>query len=445
MLPHSLETEQAIIGGLLIDECALMQIADVLDPECFYSEQHRMIYEVMLELGDEGKATDLIAVTGRLQERKKLEDIGGVGYLSKLGRAVPTTSNIEYNALLVRDRYYHRMTILELENQLEVAWQADTGVSAISNFQVAANVLSDQAASKKEFRAMPEVLMSAFEMLENRYANSGNEVTGVPSGYNDLDRMTSGFQDSDLIIVAARPSVGKTAFALNIAQYAAVKAQKRVALFSLEMSGEQLVLRMMSAEQNIEADRMRTGYLRSEDWDRATRAISTLSDSQIFLDDSASLTVSDIVNKCRRLKQKFGLDMVVIDYLQLISGSRKGNENRQQEVADISRRLKQLARELGVPVIALSQLSRAVEQRQDKRPMLSDLRESGAIEQDADIVAFLHRDDYYNAESEKKNIVEIILAKQRNGPVGAVELVFMKNFNKFANYDRQHQTQHQTA
>lgn len=445
MLPHSLETEQAIIGGLLIDECALMQIADLLDPECFYSEHHRMIFEVMLELGDEGKATDLIAVTGRLQERKKLEDVGGVGYLSKLGRAVPSTSSIVHNASLVRDRYFHRMAILELENQLEVAWQADTGVSAISNFQVAANVLSDQAASKKEFREMREVLMSAYEILENRFANSGNEVTGIPSGYNDLDRMTSGFQDNDLIIVAARPSVGKTAFALNITQFAAAKACKKVALFSLEMSGEQLALRMMSAEQNIDADRMRTGYLRSEDWDRATMAISTLSDSQIFLDDSASLTVSDIVNKCRRLKQKFGLDMVVIDYLQLISGSRKGNENRQQEVSDISRRLKQLARELEVPVIALSQLSRAVEQRQDKRPMLSDLRESGAIEQDADIVAFLHRDDYYNAESEKKNIVEIIIAKQRNGPIGAVELVFMKNFNKFANYDRQHQTHHQTA
>lgn len=436
-LPHSLTSEQATIGALLIDPKAITKVSDNLKPDHFFSAEHRVIYESILDLEGSGITIDLVNVTGRLEERKQLEDIGGVKYLSGLARSVPSSNSIESYANTVKDRYLQREAILVLERQVAAAWEADTGYEAAIGVQDVANVLSDQAAKRKEFRTMKELGISAFEMLEQRYANSGNEVTGIPSGYTDLDRMTSGFQNSDFIVVAARPSVGKTTFALNISQFAAINARKTVALFSLEMSGEQQTLKMMSAEQMIDANRMRTGYLRSEDWDRAAAAIATLSEAQIFVDDSASITISEIMNKCRRLKDKFGLDMIVIDYLQLISAD-KQRDNRQQEVSEISRKLKQLARELNVPVIALSQLSRAVEQRQDKRPMMSDLRESGSIEQDADIVAFLYRDDYYNQDTEKKNIVEIIIAKQRNGPVGTVELVFMKDFNRFANYERQH-------
>lgn len=291
--------------------------------------------------------------------------------------------------------------------------------------------------SSSGFVAVKSILMDVFEKVEYLYANKGNP-TGIKSGFNDLDKMTSGFQKSDLIIVAARPSVGKTAFALNIAQNVGIRTDETVAIFSLEMGATQLVQRMLCAEANVDAGRMRTGYLESDDWNKLTMAISMLSNSNIYIDDSSSLTVADIQAKCRRLKAEQGnLGMILIDYLQLIQGRGKG-ENRQQEVSEISRTLKQLARELDVPIIALSQLSRGVEQRQDKRPMMSDLRESGSIEQDADIVAFLYRDDYYDKESEKKNIIEIIIAKQRNGPVGTVELAFLKNFNKFVGLDREH-------
>ncbi|MDP4095457.1 replicative DNA helicase [Paenibacillus sp. P96] len=435
-LPNNLQAEQAVIGAILLDAQAYMYAADILSADHFYSMQHELIYRAFTDLSDEGKPIDLVSVTARLQEKKHIELAGGVSYLGKLAKSVPTAANITDYAEIVKDRYLHRETILSLEAQLRDAWKSDTGMLALASVQTAATNLSDKAVRGNEFRPVREVAMAAFDIMENRYTCSGDEVTGIPSGYVDLDKMTSGFQEGDLIIVAARPSVGKTAFALNIAQNASIRARKRVALFSLEMSGEQLTLRMISAEQHVDANRIRTGFLRAEDWDKATLAISSLSEAQLYIDDSSALTVQEIMNKCRRLKQKFGLDMVVIDYLQLISGDRR--ENRQQEVSDISRKLKQLARELQVPVIALSQLNRSVEQRQDKRPMLSDLRESGAIEQDADIVAFLHRDDYYDQETEKKNIIEIIIAKQRNGPVGTVELVFMKNYNKFANYERTH-------
>lgn len=288
------------------------------------------------------------------------------------------------------------------------------------------------------FIAIRDVVMEVFDRVELLHQNKGN-TTGIPSGFVDLDKMTAGFQRNDLIIVAARPSVGKTAFALNIAQNVAVRAKETVAIFSLEMSAAQLVQRMICAEANLDANVMRTGEFKGDDdWAKLTMGIAALSEAEIYIDDTPGITVADIRAKCRRLKTEKGLGMIVIDYLQLIHGRGKAGENRQQEVSEISRTLKQIARELEVPVIALSQLSRGVEQRQDKRPMMSDLRESGSIEQDADIVAFLYRDDYYNQETEKKNIIEIIIAKQRNGPVGTVELVFLKNYNKFANYERAH-------
>ncbi|OME80920.1 replicative DNA helicase [Paenibacillus pabuli] len=436
-LPHSLEAEQSVLGAVLIDPNAFLNVADTLSVEHFYSNQHGVTYSAMRELSEEGKSIDLVSLTAKLQDNRQLDTAGGVSYLARMSKSVPTAANITHYAEIMHDRYLHRTTILSLEEQLRNAWKSDNGMMALASVQTAATSLSDKAVKGREFRTAREVFLSAFDIMEQRYANSGDEVTGIRSGYVELDRMTSGFQDSDLIIIAARPSVGKTAFALNIAQFAALKGKEKVAVFSLEMSAEQLALRMISAEGNVEANRIRTGFLRGEDWDKATNAIASLGETNLFIDDSAALTAQGIINKCRRLKQKFGLDMVVIDYLQLISGE-KGKENRQQEVTDISRKLKQLARELHIPVIALSQLNRAVEQRQDKRPMMSDLRESGAIEQDADIVAFLHREDYYDAETEKKNIIEIIIAKQRNGPVGTVELVFMKDYNKFANYERNH-------
>lgn len=434
-LPHSLEAEQSVLGAILIDPNAFLNVADTLTVEHFYANQHVVTYSAMKELSELGISIDLVSLMAKLQDNQQLDTAGGVSYLARMAKSVPTAANITHYAEIMHDRYLHRTTILSLEEQLRNAWKSDNGMMALASVQTAASNLSDKAVKGREFRTAREVFLTAFDIMEQRYANSGDEVTGIRSGYVDLDRMTSGFQNSDLIIVAARPSVGKTAFALNIAQFVALKGQKRVAVFSLEMSAEQLALRMISAEGNIEANRIRTGFLRGDDWEKATNVISTLGESHLFIDDSAALTAQGIINKCRRLKQKFGLDMIVIDYLQLISGE-KGKENRQQEVTDISRKLKQLARELHIPVIALSQLNRAVEQRQDKRPMMSDLRESGAIEQDADIVAFLHREDYYDAETEKKNIIEIIIAKQRNGPVGTVELVFMKDYNKFANYER---------
>ncbi|WP_228469231.1 replicative DNA helicase [Paenibacillus sp. JNUCC31] len=434
-LPHSLEAEQSVLGAILIDPNAFLNVADTLTVEHFYANQHVVTYSAMKELSELGISIDLVSLMAKLQDNQQLDTAGGVSYLARMAKSVPTAANITHYAEIMHDRYLHRTTILSLEEQLRNAWKSDNGMMALASVQTAASNLSDKAVKGREFRTAREVFLSAFDIMEQRYANSGDEVTGIRSGYVDLDRMTSGFQNSDLIIVAARPSVGKTAFALNIAQFVALKGQKKVAVFSLEMSAEQLALRMISAEGHIEANRIRTGFLRGDDWENATNVISTLGESHLFIDDSAALTAQGIINKCRRLKQKFGLDMIMIDYLQLISGE-KGKENRQQEVTDISRKLKQLARELHIPVIALSQLNRAVEQRQDKRPMMSDLRESGAIEQDADIVAFLHREDYYDAETEKKNIIEIIIAKQRNGPVGTVELVFMKDYNKFANYER---------
>jgi replicative DNA helicase len=295
-----------------------------------------------------------------------------------------------------------------------------------------------QRRSGNGFVSIRDVLMEVFDRVEFLSQHKGG-TTGIASGFRDLDKMTSGFQRSDLIIVAARPSVGKTAFALNIAQNAGVRGKETIAIFSLEMGASQLVQRMICAEANVDANRMRTGYLEGDDWEKLTMAIGALSEAKIYIDDSPGITVAEIRAKCRRLKKEKGLGMILIDYLQLIAGRSKGGDNRQQEVSEISRTLKQIARELQVPVIALSQLSRGVEQRQDKRPMMSDLRESGSIEQDADIVAFLYRDDYYNKESEKEGVIEIIIAKQRNGPVGTVELAFLKNFNKFVSLDRGHQ------
>lgn len=433
-MPHNLEAEQSVIGAILLSQ-SFSDADALISEDKFYDSRHGLIFKAMRSLYEDGDPIDIVSITTRLQETKEVADAGGVSYISNLEASVPSAANLSYYAGVVNERYLRRQLIIESHRIIKEARTSEHATEAIAGMQFTASNLADQAVKEKEFRRIKEVTMKAFEGIEDRYNSRNEGVTGIPSGYIDLDRMTSGFQRSDLIIVAARPSVGKTAFALNISQNASIRAKKNVAIFSLEMSAEQLVQRMMSSEQNIDASRMRTGYLENDDWEKITMAIGSLSSSQIFIDDSPTLTVQEIAGKCRRLQKQEGLDMILIDYLQLITGRGK-RENRQQEVSEISRTLKAIARELDIPVIALSQLSRGVEQRQDKRPLMSDLRESGSIEQDADIVAFLYRDDYYNAETEKKNVIEIIIAKQRNGPVGTVELAFLKNYNKFITLDR---------
>ncbi|OBR66648.1 replicative DNA helicase [Paenibacillus oryzae] len=435
--PQNTEAEQAVIGAILLQPEALITAMERVRSEDFYTTAHQRIYEAMIELGEDNQPVDLVTLTAHLQDAGLLEEIGGVGYLAKLANAVPTAANVDYYAQIVEEKSMLRRLIRTATNIVSDGYANSEDVSALLSDAEKKILEISNRRSSSGFISIRDVLMEVFEKVEFLYSNKGG-TTGIPSGFVDLDKMTAGFQRSDLIIVAARPSVGKTAFALNIAQNVGVRARETVAIFSLEMSAAQLVQRMICAEANVDATRMRTGTLEGDDWEKLTMAIGALSEAQIYIDDTPGITVADIRAKCRRLKKERGLGMILIDYLQLIQGRGKAGENRQQEVSEISRTLKQIARELEVPVIALSQLSRGVEQRQDKRPMMSDLRESGSIEQDADIVSFLYRDDYYDKESEKKNIIEIIIAKQRNGPVGTVELVFLKNYNKFVSLDRTH-------
>ncbi len=435
--PQNLEAEQAVLGSILLQAEALVTAMERLGSEDFYSPEHGLIYEAMIELGEDNQPIDLVTLTAWLQNKQHLEEIGGVSYLAKLVSGVPTAANVDYYAQIVEEKSLLRRLIRTATQIVQNGYAASEDVGVLLSEAESRILEIANNRSSSGFISIRDVLMEVFEKVEFLYSHKGG-TTGIPSGFQDLDKMTAGFQRSDLIIVAARPSVGKTAFALNIAQNVGVRAKETVAIFSLEMSAAQLVQRMICAESNVDAGRMRTGFLEGDDWEKLTMAIGSLSEASIYIDDTPGITVADIRAKCRRLKKEKGLGMILIDYLQLIQGRGKAGENRQQEVSEISRTLKQIARELEVPVIALSQLSRGVEQRQDKRPLMSDLRESGSIEQDADIVAFLYRDDYYDKESEKKNIIEIIIAKQRNGPVGTVELAFLKQFNKFVSIDRVH-------
>jgi replicative DNA helicase len=433
--PQNIEAEQAVIGAIFLEPTALTLASEILIPEDFYRAAHQKIFNAMLKLNDSGKAVDLITVTEELAATKVLEDIGGVSYLSEVAGSVPTAANIEYYANIVGEKALLRKLIRTATGIAQDGYSREDEVEALLSEAEKSIMEVAQRRNAGAFHNIKDVLVRTYDNIETLHQRTG-DVTGIPTGFAELDRMTAGFQRNDLIIVGARPSVGKTAFALNIAQNVAVKSGENVAIFSLEMGAEQLVMRMLCAEGNIDAQRLRTGSLTDEDWGKLTMAMGSLSDAGIFIDDTPGVRISDLQAKCRRLKQEHGLGMILIDYLQLILGSGRGGENRQQEVSEISRSLKQLARELQVPVIALSQLSRGVEQRQDKRPMMSDIRESGSIEQDADIVAFLYRDDYYDKESENKNIIEIIIAKQRNGPTGTVSLAFVKEYNKFVNLER---------
>lgn len=439
-LPNDIEAEQAVLGAIILDGAAFDQVDDNMHGGEFYLEKHKKIFSAMRKVKDKDEPIDIITIGSELRE--DIELVGGYMYLTDLGGSTPSAADVMSYVAIVKERYIHRTALLEIRKLAAQSWKTGTGAEVIANMHLVSSALSDSVAPKKEFTTMRDALVTVMDDVESVYTNRNHSgVTGIESGFPDLDKMTAGFQKSDLIIIAARPSVGKTALALNIAQNVGIRGKKTVAVFSLEMSTSQLVKRMICAEANIDASRMRTGFLLEDDWEKMSVAIGTLSNANIFIDDSAMITANEIRSKCRRLQKEHGLDMIVIDYLQLIQGSnRSRRENRQQEVSEISRTLKQIAKELDVPVVALSQLSRAVEQRQDKRPMMSDLRESGSIEQDADIVAFLYRDDYYNPESEKKNIIEIIISKQRNGPTGTVKLVFLKNFNKFASIDHGHQS-----
>lgn len=435
--PQNLEAEQAVLGAIFLEPSSLTVASEILIPEDFYRLAHQKIFAVMLKLSDSGKAVDLITVTEELAAADILEDVGGVSYLSELAGSVPTAANIQFYAKIVEEKSILRRLIRTATEIAQDGYQREDEVDELLNEAEKKIMEISSRKTTGGFQSIKDVLIRTYDNIEMLHNRAG-DVTGLATGFVELDKMTAGFQRNDLIIVGARPSMGKTAFALNIAQNVATKTGENVAIFSLEMGAEQLVMRMLCAEGNIDSQRLRTGTLTDEDWGKLTMAMGSLSNAGIYIDDTPGVRVQDIRSKCRRLKQEHGLGMVIIDYLQLILGSGKSSDNRQQEVSEISRSLKQLARELEIPVIALSQLSRGVEQRQDKRPIMSDIRESGSIEQDADIIAFLYRDDYYNKDSENQNIIEIIIAKQRNGPTGTVSLAFLKEYNKFVNLERRY-------
>jgi len=436
--PHNIEAEQSVIGAIFLEPEAFSTASELLMPEDFYRASHQRIFAAMLSLSDKGEPIDVVTVTTYLNNKKQLEEAGGVTYLSQVAESVPTAANIEYYCKIVEEKALLRRLLRTATDIVTSTFEKEDEVEDLLN-DAEKNILEVSGRKNSgSFKNIKDVLIDVYDNIEKLHQQSG-DVTGVGTGFRDLDRITSGFQPNDLIIIAARPSVGKTAFALNVAQNVAVNTDQNVAIFSLEMGADQLVQRMLCAEGNIDAQRLRNGQLQADDWGKLTMAMGSLSNAGIFIDDSPGIRVSEIRSKCRRLKQEHGLGMILIDYLQLIQGSKGSGENRQQEVSEISRSLKGLARELKVPLIALSQLSRGVESRQDKRPMMSDLRESGSIEQDADIVGFLYRDDYYDKESEKQNIIEIIISKQRNGPTGTVELAFVKEYNKFVDLDHRYQ------
>ncbi len=437
--PQHIEAEQSVLGAMLISADAVAEAMEILESDDFYRTAHKIIFEAMRTLYEGDQPIDVVTATAALSAKEaSLESTGGVEYLAGLAAAMPTALHVEQYALIVKEKAQMRRIISVATHIATEGYNGEMSASEVLAEAERRILELSQYQRTRDFAHISEVLETTFDRIEQLYANEGN-LTGVPTGFTELDKMTSGFQKSDLIIVAARPSVGKTAFALNIAQNVAVRAGIPVAIFSLEMSKDQLVQRMLCAEAYIDGHKLRNGALDAEDWPKLSMGVSTLANAPIYIDDAPGIIVTEMRSKLRRLKIEHGLGLVIIDYLQLIHGRRTSGDNRQQEISEISRNLKQLARELEVPVVALAQLSRSVEQRQDKRPMLSDIRESGSIEQDADIVAFLYRDDYYDPESEKKNIIEIIIGKQRNGPTGKVELVFLKNYNKFVNLEKVHQ------
>ena len=435
--PQNLAAEQSVIGSMLLDKNAVVRVIEILHPDSFYRDAHRFIYETILDLFDRGEPVDLVTVSEALKKSGKLDAVGGAVYVADLLNSVPTAANVEYYAKIVDEKAVLRRMIETGTKIVTDAFRDPEDVDQV--LDQAEKMIFDIAMkrTREGFFKIDSVIKRVLDKIDSLYGKK-ESITGISSGYPDLDQLTAGFQNADLIIIAARPAVGKTAFALNIAQQVAIKQNIPVALFSLEMSKEQLAQRMLCSEAEVDAQKLKTASLSDTGWKKLTRALGRLSEAPIFIDDSASITATEIRAKARRLKIERGLGLVIVDYLQLMRG-RSRIENRVQEISDIARSLKTLARELDVPVIALSQLSRAVEQRPDRIPRLSDLRESGEIEQTADVVMFIHRDDYYNPQSDRGNIAEIIIAKQRNGPIGTIELVFRKELTKFSSKETRYE------
>ena len=435
ILPHSMEAEQSVIGSMIMDREAIIVASEIILGEDFYNKQYGVVFDAMVELNDEGRPVDLVTLQDRLKEKDVPPEVSSLEFIRDLITAVPTSANIKHYANIVSEKATLRRLIRineEIANTCYVGKESLEDILADTEKRVFDLI---QRRNTGDFVPIRQIVMNAMDNIEKASHNKGN-VTGVATGFLDLDYRTAGMQPSDLILVAARPSMGKTAFVLNIAQYVAFKQAKTVAIFSLEMSKEQLVNRLFSMESKVDSQHLRTGNLSDAEWEKLIESAGIIGKSNLIIDDTPGISISELRSKCRKYKLEHNLEMIIIDYLQLMSGSGRSTDSRQQEISDISRSLKALARELRVPVIALSQLSRAVEQRPDHRPMLSDLRESGAIEQDADVVMFIYRDDYYNKDTEKKGIAEIIIAKQRNGPIGTVELVWLPDFTKFANLQR---------
>jgi replicative DNA helicase len=438
--PQNLEAEQSILGAVLIDNEALPKALEILDPEDFYKQSHRKIFNVMTELFERNEPIDLITLTDHLKRKEAFDAVGGLSYLSSLVNMVPTAANIKYHSKIIREKALLRGL---LRSATEIAGKVyEDNLDAEDLVDYAEKSIFDISDKKikASFVTLKEVIKDSFEMIERLY-DKKETITGVPSGFSDLDELTTGFQKGDLIIVGGRPSMGKTAFALNVAQYVGLEMKEPVAIFSLEMTKEQLAFRMLCAEAMVNSNSVRKGFIKKEDWHKLTGAASKLTGAPIFIDDSSSITVLELRAKARRLKMEHGLSLVIVDYLQLMRG--KGSfERREQEISDISRSLKALSKELSVPVIAVSQLNRSVEQRRPAKPMLADLRESGAIEQDADVILFLYRDEIYNKDNPaNKGKAEVDIAKQRNGPAGVtVHLSFISNCTRFLNRaDREYQ------
>lgn len=426
--PHSIEAEQSALGAMILDKDSVTEVVELITEDDFYKEAHKAIFRGIIELYNRNEPVDIVTLAEELGKQAVLDDIGGLEYLSDLTTMGVLTSNSKYYAKIIEEKSTLRRLIRASSEIIEKGYLSEEADILLDMAEKSIFDIS-QKKNREGLEPIKEVLLKTFEQIERLYG-SENAITGISTGFIDLDAKTSGFQRSDLILVAARPSMGKTAFSLNLCQAAAMKGNGSVAIFSLEMSKDQLVQRMLSSESHIPMQDLRNGNLKEEDWIALAKAMNSLSNCKIYIDDTPAISVLELRAKCRKLKMERGLDLIMIDYLQLMSGNGK-NESRQQEISTISRSLKAIAREMDCPVVALSQLSRAPELRADHRPILSDLRESGAIEQDADIVMFLYRDEYYFPDSEKKGIGEVIIAKQRNGETGTVELVWLGQFTRF--------------
>ena len=433
--PHSAEAEQAVLGAMLMNKEAISMASEIITGEDFYQTAYGILFDCIVEMFQQGKPVDLITLQDYLKEKDVPPEISNMEFARDLLMQAQTSANADTYAKIVREKSVMRRLIKVNEETANTCYQQNKPLDEILEDAQKKVFELAETGNSEEYVPIRQVVLNALDVIERASKTKGT-VTGIPTGFIDLDYKLSGLQRSDLVLIAARPSMGKTAFVLNIAQHVAFRQNKAVAIFSLEMSKEQLVNRLFSLESHVDAQILRTGNLSDTDWEKLIEGAGTIGSSRMIIDDTSGITISEMRSKCRKYKLEMGLDLVIIDYLQLMSGSGRGSDSRQQEISDISRSLKALARELSVPVIALSQLSRAVEQRPDHRPMLSDLRESGAIEQDADVVMFIYRDDYYNHDSEMKGISEIIIAKQRNGPIGTVNLVWLPQYTKFANMEK---------